>query len=841
MKKIYKLFAVLSLSALGFSESKAQSCIFTTQYPSTSTIAINGVPGFTTNVTTCNFGGEYSVNNFTTAGTYSATSSVGTDFLTVTNNANVVIIAGLSPLSFTIPSVGLYRIHVATSSTCGTQSSCRNINVIKPPTPCTVVPSATATANSILPCPGTTLSLNSNAIYVGSGFTYQWHSSTVSIAGPFTSVGGATNTAFSTTVLPVTNTWYQLVATCANGPLTGTSAPIQVGAAVTTTNTVPYFEGFETLTAGNLPNCSWSRTGDWTTATTTLNFNRAPKSGVGYAYTFWSTIAGGDMLYSNGIQLNAGVTYSGAVSYNTDGTSGFTELSMLVGPNQSTLAAVSIASVAAITNSVYATITNTFNVPTSGIYFLGFRAVAPTSNPWYLMVDDISVTAPCSLNAPVLSVSGNSAICSGSSTSLTASGASSYVWSSGPSTPSISVSPSVTTTYTVTGTNALSCTNTAVQVVSVTPLPTIIISGTNSICAGSSTTLTAGGATSYSWSNGPATATNAVSPVATTSYTVMGTTNGCTGMAMQTVSVNAIPTVSIAGTAAICAGSSTTLTASGATSYSWSNGPATAANAVSPAATTSYTVMGTSNGCTGMAMQTVSVNAAPSLSIAGTAAICAGSSTTLTASGATSYSWSNGPATAANAVSPAATTSYTVMGTANGCTGMAMQTVSVNALPSVSLTASSTTVCINTSTITLAGTPAGGTYTGTNVAGNVFTPGAIAGTFNPTYAFTNTVTGCSNTATASIIVSGCVGLAANAVNATEFTAYPNPTNGVFTLTFANGLEKTVTVTDVTGKVVFTTVSKQTQLEINLNELTNGIYTVKVQGNQSVNVLKVVKN
>lgn len=854
MKKIYNLICAAALVCFGINQAHAQ-CIVGTQFPGGTTVAISGVSGATTNVTTCSYGGEFSANSFTATGNYTVVSTItgttSTDYLTVTDNANTPIAFGITPLAFTIPTTGIYRIHVALNGppTCGTQSSCRSINVVRASVPCAGVPSATTIANLTNPCAGATINLSSNASYTGTGVIYQWQSSTVSATGPFAPIATATNLAYSTNVLPTAPTWYQVVATCTNGPSSGTSTPVQVNPAQTTiTNTVPYFQGFETPnpSAANLPNCFWSRTGDWTTATATLSNNRGPRTGVGYAYTLWTTIAGGDMLYSNGVQLNAGVTYSAEVYHRTDGIAGFTELNMSVGPNQSTLSAVSIASTAVLTNTVYTALTNTFTVPSSGIYFINFKAVAPNSAPWYLMIDDLSITAPCSLNTPVVTAASSStAICAGSSATLTAGGATSYVWNTASTLTAIPVTPTVTTSYTVTGTNAVSCTNTAVATITVNAAPVVsIASPTAGICAGSSATLTASGANTYVWSNGAATAANAVSPAVTTVYTATGTSvAGCVGTSTSTLTVNANPVVSIAGpTTGICAGTSATLTASGANTYVWSNGPATAANAVSPTLTTVYTATGTSAaGCTGTSSRTLTVNAAPVVSIAGSTAVCAGSSATLTASGAATYTWSNGPTTAANVVTPTANVTYTAMGTSTaGCTGMTSQAVTVNALPTVSLSATASTVCINTPTIALTGSPAGGVLSGTNVAGGVFTPGSTPGTFVQTYVFTNSVTTCSNSASNSIVVSGCVGLNNVTANANGFVAYPNPTNGVFTLSFNNGLEKQITVTDVTGKVVYSTTSNLQTLDINIANLANGIYSVKVQSNQTIEVIKVVK-
>jgi len=99
----------------------------------------------------------------------------------------------------------------------------------------------------------------------------------------------------------------------------------------------------------------------------------------------------------------------------------------------------------------------------------------------------------------------------------------------------------------------------------ITPTLTVIAS-TPSLCAGSTATLIAGGASTYSWNTGATTQTIAVSPTITTVYTATGTaTAGCSDTQTISILVSANPTVNIsASSASVCSGSSATLTASGA-------------------------------------------------------------------------------------------------------------------------------------------------------------------------------------------------------------------------------------------------------------------------------------
>jgi hypothetical protein len=141
----------------------------------------------------------------------------------------------------------------------------------------------------------------------------------------------------------------------------------------------------------------------------------------------------------------------------------------------------------------------------------------------------------------------------------------------------------------------------------VNPVPSVTVNSAT-ICVGQTTTLTAAGATTYSWNTGATTSTISVSSGATTSYTVTGTSNGCSANAVATVTVNTLPAVNV-NSVTILTGQNAILTATGASSYVWSTGATTNSITVSPAATTSYTVTGTTSGCSNSAVATVTVNA----------------------------------------------------------------------------------------------------------------------------------------------------------------------------------------------------------------------------------------
>ncbi len=342
--------------------------------------------------------------------------------------------------------------------------------------------------------------------------------------------------------------------------------------------------------------------------------------------------------------------------------------------------------------------------------------------------------------APVVAVSGSTAVCNGANAVLAASGANSYSWSTGATTASITVNPSATTVYSVTGTTtANGCTASVTHTLTVNPNPTVTATAASTIiCSTQSTTLTAGGATTYTWSTGSNAASIVITPTATTSYTLNGSNpTGCAGSAGISITVVNTPTVTaVSSSTAICAGASATLTAGGASTYSWSTGATTNSIVVSPVAGTTYSVNGmVTAGCNSNATVSLAVNANPTVSIAASSAsVCPGQTATLTASGASSYTWSNGSNAASITSVPVVATGYTVTGSnAAGCRNTATQTIGLFPAPAINLInigSPSTSVCAGSSaTLVASGVNTYTWSTGSNNASLIITP-AITTTYS---------------------------------------------------------------------------------------------------------------
>ncbi len=296
-----------------------------------------------------------------------------------------------------------------------------------------------------------------------------------------------------------------------------------------------------------------------------------------------------------------------------------------------------------------------------------------------------------------------SPICPGASVTLTAPpGATSYEWQhNGSTSQSVTVSPSTTTTYQCEVTGLCDHRQTLSVTVEVMPTPLLEVAEKNpSICMGESITLHASGADQYSFEGGPFTNSNTftVSPTTATTYTIQGQlSSGCTASKDVTVNVNTLPNVNASANTSVCIGQSTTISASGATSYSWDNGLGSGSTqSVSPTSNTTYTVTGTDiNGCENTDQVTVSIDPLPNVVASSDASVCNGESISISASGASSYSWDHslGNGSVKN-VSPTSNTTYTVTGTdGNGCQNTDQVVISVNPLPNVTASTTNGTIC----------------------------------------------------------------------------------------------------------------------------------------------------
>ena len=506
------------------------------------------------------------------------------------------------------------------------------------------------------------------------------------------------------------------------------------------------------------------------------------------------------------------------------------------------------------------------------------------------------VTVNPSATSSVLS--GTATVCSGTSTNLKVTiiggtGPFTVVYSDGSSNTTlnnytsgsnISVTPASTTTYSlISVTDANGCASAGLSgsaVVTVNQAATSsVISGTATICKGSSTnlvvTITGGtGPFKVVYSNGVANTTVnnytsgsniSVSPAVTRTFTLVSVTdaNGCLSAGLSgsaVVTVNPSPTSSVlSGTATICSGTSTNLKVTiasgtgpftvvysdGSTNTTLNNYASGSNIPVSPATTTTYSLVSVTdaNGCASAGLSgsaVVTVNQAATASVlSGTATICSGSSTnllvtitggtgpfTVVYSDGTTNSTVNNYASGSNiSVSPASTKTYTLVSVtdANGCTSAGLSgsaVVTVNAAATASVLSGTTTICSGNSTnlvVTITG--------GTGPFTVVYSDGSTNLTVNNYASGSNISVSPASTKTYTLVsvtdANGCTsaGLSGSAVVTVNQSATSSVLSGSATICSGSSTNLVVTITGGTGP--FTVVYNDGSTNSTVNNYASG--------------------
>ncbi len=465
-------------------------------------------------------------------------------------------------------------------------------------------------------------------------------------------------------------------------------------------------------------------------------------------------------------------------------------------------------------------------------------SVNPTANTTYTLrgvsaqgcAGTNATLAVTAYSAPVLSIAGPSAVCNGASATFTGTGANAYLWLNNASTgSSIAVTPSLNTTYSLTGTSSFGCAgNTATVLLTVNANPTINVTANASVCAGASASLTATGASNFTWTSGATTSVVVLTPSVSTNYSISGTfTTGCSSSKTVAVTVYTLPVLSISGTSVICAGDTAQFTASGASVYLWNTGANTSSVAVTPSANASYTLTGTSgNGCVTNIVKSLTVNPLPVLVISGNNAVCQNSSVTKTVTGANSYTWSTGVASNSVVLTPTISSGYSTYSVTGlslaGCLSRKADSVLVNALPTLTITGGSFVCAGNSLTLDVSGANSYSWSTGSTTSSVVVVPLS-----NTSYSVTGTnTTGCFSMAVNDVTV-----VAFPSVSITGNTAVcvgdsiTLTANGANTYVWSTGSTSSLVVVSPTTTSTYSLVgsigigcSDTTQTTVNVNAL-----------------------
>lgn len=524
-------------------------------------------------------------------------------------------------------------------------------------------------------------------------------------------------------------------------------------------------------------------------------------SATGGTNFIWSPVTGlsSSTIYNPYVKPLTSTTYSVTVSNN--GCSGIDTVVVTVNnlPNvdggnpQTVCAGISVSlSVTGATTFIWDNgITNgtPFTPPATATYTVTGTDVNSCSN-----TDQVVVT----INPlPTINAGADQTVCAGTSVLVSGSGATTIIWDNGITngTPFI---PLTTTTYTVTGTDGNSCSNTDQVIININSLPVVSAGIDQSVCPATSVTLSGSGATNYTWDNGITNGTP-FTPLATTTYSVTGTdVNSCSQTDNLIITVNSIPNANAGESQTICLGFSATLTATGGTSYNWNTNDSTASIIVSPVLSTTYSVTVTQNGCSASDTAVVYVNSftnppsltsleacegsiIPDLSATATGTVNWYDDSTLTNLMGTGFTFNTG-------LTNTGTYFFYATQTINGCTSLAaMDTLIINPLPIVSFSGLSPDYCINGAISTLVGAPLGGTYAGPGIVSSTFNPAlaGVGGLYTIIYSYTNLSTGCTDTAVHSTLVNNIpslsfVGLLPSyCEQAAPVTLTGNPTGGIF--------------------------------------------------------------
>jgi PKD repeat protein len=317
----------------------------------------------------------------------------------------------------------------------------------------------------------------------------------------------------------------------------------------------------------------------------------------------------------------------------------------------------------------------------------------------------------------------------------------------------------------------------------IAPLADFTASGTN-ICTGSSvnfTDLSSGPPSSWSWtfSGGTPASSNSSNPTGIVyntpgTYDVSLTVTNAQGNNTVTktgyINVAAVPDPPTALNQSVCEGGIVPdLTAEGDNIKWYSNpslmnlvyqGSSFATGKTLPGVYTYY-VTQTTNSCQSAGtMVTLSINARPVVTFNALSSVCANAPAfDLTGGEPTGGIYSgagvseNGLVFDPSIAGPGTFDLAYVFSNIAGCSDTAYQTITINAVPDVTL-ASINPVCAGTSAFEItSGSPEGGTYTGNGISGNMFDP-SVAGVGNSiiTYSISDGITGCQNSTSTTIVV-----------------------------------------------------------------------------------------
>ncbi len=365
-------------------------------------------------------------------------------------------------------------------------------------------------------------------------------------------------------------------------------------------------------------------------------------------------------------------------------------------------------------------------------------------------------------------------------------------------------------------------------------------------------------------------ATGQTAPGTYTYYATQTAVNGCAGpAAMAVLIINALPLAPTGSSVTECEGNTIPdLTAAGSSVIWYADAALNTQIAAGTDFASGQTTVGTynyfatqtdANGCVSPALQiTLTINSIPAAPvISGMNTYCAGESLEALTAAGSNITWFNDAAltnqiAVGSSFTPSVnqTTMFYATQTLLGCTSPAGSSiVTIHALPVVSLSGLAGSYGDSHAAVTMTGTPAGGTFSGTGVDGDQFDPSSagVGGPYTVTYTYVDPVTGCENSAVTAVNVTSSVGLV-ELSNGNSYEVFPNPVDEFLTinLSLSSAYQVGIELFDEAGRAI--TVQSAQEMSSGVHTLSikrsalnlaSGAYWLKVSVGSEVSTYKVV--
>ena len=449
------------------------------------------------------------------------------------------------------------------------------------------------------------------------------------------------------------------------------------------------------------------------------------------------------------------------------------------------------------------------------------------------------------LTTPTVAVN-DVTVCAGGTATLFASGANNYTWSTGSTASSATTAPASFSVYTLSGFIG-SCVHTRTVSVSIGSALSVFINPINpEICFGNSTTLIASGANTYTWTGGISTNTLSVSPLVTTTYTVLALAGTCPGSQVITVTVNALPQTVISSSNVLCFGGnsgqiSASSTGNGPFTYTYSSGPNNLQAGV-------YTVTTLdAKGC--LQQNTVAVSQPAQLSSQASTGgdtrcplACNGTAQVQASGGTAPYTGTLYPnGNTASSFTNLCAGNYSYITTdANGCQSSTNFVINAGN-NGIQITSTVTHVsCSSCSDATLTAS----SLTGTGPFSFTWNPGNLVSA-----SYVNAGVGCYTLTAAD--AEGCsaesvlcvtydVGIDQLDLNS-RIDLVPNPVSGIAELTLSFEGSKFIRIYDARGRLIRDLQTEDQSLQLDVAGYSQGLYYIQVYSSKGTGVVKLVKD